>query len=246
MGTTGVSGAAQTSKEGFGSFIEGLVKGSLSDNDSWSATLGSVVGGLIPGIGLLADIRDLGAAVAHVTDGRDGAWFELGASIIGFVPGGDIAKGIARSAQKAMAKTAVKVGAELADDAAKVIKGSTAAAADGLSSAQKTAGNVHAPRGPPGGETLKPGTFGTESIPAQVGRPTVTQQRQVNDLMQRNGCHTCGTKNAQTTRGNAVADHQPPKALGTPTQFYPHCIKCARRQGGEVVQELRARRKAGQ
>jgi RHS repeat-associated protein len=37
MGTTGVSGAAQTAKEGFGSFIEGLVKGSLSDNDSWSA-----------------------------------------------------------------------------------------------------------------------------------------------------------------------------------------------------------------
>jgi hypothetical protein len=90
-----------------------------------------------------------------------GAWFELGASIIGFVPGGDIAKGIAKSAQKAVTKTAVKVGAELADDAAKVIKGSTAAAADGLSSAKKTAGKVHAPRGPP---TVVPANSATQRV----------------------------------------------------------------------------------
>jgi hypothetical protein len=36
------------------------------------------------------------------------------------------------------------------DDAAKIVKGSTATAADGLTSAQKTAGKVNAPRGPPG------------------------------------------------------------------------------------------------
>jgi len=99
-------------------------------------------------------------------------------------------------------------------------------------------------RGPPKGETLKPGAFAKESIPAQPGRPTAAQQREVNALMKRNGCHTCGTKNPGNTSGNAVADHQPPKALAEPTEFLPHCIDCARRQGGEVVQALRARRKA--
>jgi hypothetical protein len=144
---TGVAGAVQKSAEGISSFIEGMVKGSLSDNDSWSATLGNVVAGFIPGVGLAADIRDLGAAVSHVVEGRQGAWYELGAAVIGFAPGGDIAKGIAKSASKAMARTAVKASVELADDAARVLKGSTAAAADGLSSAQKTAGKVRAPAG---------------------------------------------------------------------------------------------------
>ena len=110
-----------------------------STNHSWSATLGGIVGGLIPGVGLVADIRDLGAAVSHVADGKEGAWFELGASIVGFVPGGDIAKGIAKGVTKGATKTATKIGAEVADDVARVIKGSTATAADGLSGAQKGA-----------------------------------------------------------------------------------------------------------
>ncbi len=147
--TTGASGNAQKSAEGLGSFFEGLFKGNLSDDDSWSATLGSVVGGLIPGVGLVADIRDLGAAVSHIAEGKEGAWLELGASVIGFVPGGDIAKGIAKGVTKASTKAATKVGVELVDDAAKIVKGSTATAADGLTSAQKTAGKVNAPRGPP-------------------------------------------------------------------------------------------------
>ena len=91
-------------------------------------------------MGLAADIRDLGAAISHVSDGKDGAWLELRASIIGFVPGGDIAKGIAKTATKAATRAAVKASVELVDDAAKVLKGSTAAAADGLSSVRKTAG----------------------------------------------------------------------------------------------------------
>ncbi len=147
VGTAG-PGAPQTSSEGIGSFFDGLLKGNLSDNDSWSATAGSIVGGLIPRVGLAADIRDLAAAISHVSDGKDGAWLELGASIIGFVPGEDIAKGIAKTATKAATRAAVRASVELVDDAAKVLKGSTAAAADGLSSARKTAGKVNAPRGP--------------------------------------------------------------------------------------------------
>jgi len=101
-----------------------LVYGSLSDNDSWSATAGSVIGGLIPGIGLAADIRDFGAAVAHVANGDEGAWVELGASIIGFVPGGDIAKGTT--------KGATKIAAEAAQEVANLARASTAKVADVL------------------------------------------------------------------------------------------------------------------
>ncbi len=146
--TTGNPPPTSGAAEGIGSFFDGLLYGNLSDNTSWSATLGGIVGGLIPGVGLIADIRDLGAAVAHVADGKDGAWLELGASIVGFLPGGDIAKGVAKGATTAT-KAVAKVGAEVVDDVAKIAKGGTAAAADGLSAAEKAAGKVHAPRGPP-------------------------------------------------------------------------------------------------
>jgi len=96
-----------------------------------------------------------------------------------------------------------------------------------------------------GGEkssALKPGPYAKESIPAHPGKPTAAEQRQVNELMQKHGCHTCGTKNPGTKSGNAVADHQPPQKLADPKAFYPHCIHCARRQGGEVLQEILKRR----
>ena len=86
-------------------------------------------------------------------------------------------------------------------------------------------------------DTLKPGPFAKESIPAHRGKPTAAEQRQVNELMEKHGCHTCGTKNAGTKSGNAVADHQPPQALNGSKEFFPHCINCARRQGGQVRQE---------
>ncbi|WP_305908470.1 hypothetical protein Q9L42_010545 [Methylomarinum sp. Ch1-1] len=86
-------------------------------------------------------------------------------------------------------------------------------------------------------DTLQPGPFAKESIPAHRGKPTAAEQRQVNELMEKNGCHTCGTKNPGTKSGNAVADHQPAQALGEPKEFFPHCINCARRQGGQVRQE---------
>ena len=76
------------------------------------------------------------------------ARLELGASVVGFVPGGDIAKAAVKGATKAT-KVAAKAGAKAADNVGKVVKGSTAAAADGLSGAQKGAGKVNAPRGPP-------------------------------------------------------------------------------------------------
>jgi len=71
-----------------------------------------------------------------------------------------------------------------------------------------------------------------------MGKPTAAEQKQVNALMEKYGCHTCGTKKPGTKSGDAVVDHQPPQALGDTEQFLPHCIDCMRRQGGEVLQEL--------
>lgn len=69
-----------------------------------------------------------------------------------------------------------------------------------------------------------------------MGKPTAAEQKQVNELMEKHGCHTCGTKDPGTKSGNAVVDHQTPQALSETTEFYPHCINCMRRQGGEVLQ----------
>jgi len=100
-------------------------------------------------------------------------------------------------------------------------------------------------RGPPRkNSTLQPGPFAKESIPGHRGRPTAMEQRQVNELMGKHGCHTCGTKDPGTARGGAIADHQPPQALGEPKIFLPHCDHCKARQGGEVAQVLRAIMKA--
>ena len=88
------------------------------------------------------------------------------------------------------------------------------------------------------GATLKPGPFAKESIPGHMGKPTAAEQKQVNALMDKNGCHTCGTKDPGTKSGNSIVDHQPAQALGETKEFLPHCIGCMRRQGGEVLQEL--------
>ena len=103
--------------------------------------------------------------------------------------------------------------------------------AESVAKAEPVAAEVAKP------STLLPGPNARESIPAHRGRPTAEEQRQVNELFNKHGCHTCGTKSPGTKSGNAIADHQPPQALDEPKKFFPHCIDCARRQGGEVLQE---------
>jgi hypothetical protein len=144
-----------------------LVFGGLSDNDSWSATAGNIIGGLIPGVGLAADIRDFAAAVDHVANGKEGAWFEMGASIIGFVHGGDIAKGIAKGITKSTAKATAKIGTEVVQEVAKVAKASTAKAVDSVSDLQRGAAKARkgSPRGPP---AKRPGNRGHADHRADV------------------------------------------------------------------------------
>jgi hypothetical protein len=103
------------SQEGLGSFLEGAVAGDFSDNDSWSATAGKIVGGLNP----LADVRDIAAGMKHVSEGKDGAWVDLGTATLGAIPlVGDAGKALIRGGRK-VAKEAVEEGAEaLAKEAA--------------------------------------------------------------------------------------------------------------------------------
>jgi len=89
------------SQEGFGSFVDGLVKGDFSDNDSWSKTGGQVLGGLIPGYGQVADIRDTAAAISDIKNGKPGAWVNFGGALLGWAPGiGDLAKAMIKGGGK--------------------------------------------------------------------------------------------------------------------------------------------------
>jgi len=91
------------SDEGIGSFFEGLVKGDFSDNDSWSATAGQVVGGFIPVLGQIGDARDTISAIGGVINGEEGAWGNLGLAAVAWVPGvGDVAKSALRGGEKAL------------------------------------------------------------------------------------------------------------------------------------------------
>ncbi|MCW4461147.1 hypothetical protein OK349_05460 [Sphingomonas sp. BT-65] len=87
---------ASPSQEGIGSFFEGMVMGDFSDNRSWSATAGQVIGGFIPGLGQAGDVRDTVAAVNALRNGEPGAGWGLAAAIVGFAPGGDLVKGMIR------------------------------------------------------------------------------------------------------------------------------------------------------
>lgn len=96
--------------------------------------------------------------------------------------------------------------------------------------------------------TLEPGPYAEDSIPARgPGRDfTPDERRQINEIGQRAGCHTCGTRDPGTKGGNFALDHQPPNNLNPnnmPQRLYPHCIGCSRRQGGDVTTALREQRK---
>ncbi|TQV80791.1 hypothetical protein [Denitrobaculum tricleocarpae] len=89
--------------------------------------------------------------------------------------------------------------------------------------------------------TLTIGPYAGELIPGYRGRIRAREQRLIEQLMKKDGCHTCGTHDPGTTSGKAIGDHQPSQALEEPKWFLPHCVNCSRRQGGEVTQEKRRR-----
>jgi len=83
-----------------------------------------------------------------------------------------------------------------------------------------------------------PGPFSKGSIPAgPSAKPTAAQQRKINALGQKNGCHTCGTKQPGTKTGNFVGDHQPPTKMNPPgsqQRYHPQCKGRSDVQGGRL------------
>ncbi|MET9555259.1 polymorphic toxin-type HINT domain-containing protein [Streptomyces sp. NPDC006645] len=61
----------------------------------------------------------------------------------------------------------------------------------------------------------------------------------INESGNKYGCHTCDARTPGTKDGDWIPDHQPPSSLvppGSPQTAYPHCLPCARRQGGVASQ----------
>lgn len=85
---------------------------------------------------------------------------------------------------------------------------------------------------------LKPGSFAREWIPASISYAGNAQRSVIQEIGQRQGCHTCGRRRVM----QFTADHQPPNALiwklvesgkgMVSARFYPHCLRCSNRQGG--------------
>ena len=99
------------------------------------------------------------------------------------------------------------------------------------------------------GDKLVPGPHAGESIPARgPGRDfTQDERKQINQIGQDTGCHTCGNTDPGTTSGNHIPDHQPPSALnpsGGPQVLLPHCKPCSNSQGGQVSGVVRGEKKA--
>jgi RHS repeat-associated protein len=83
-----------------------------------------------------------------------------------------------------------------------------------------------------------PGPNAGESVPAgPSSRPTKEQQDKINEIGNRDGCHTCGTTDPGTKSGNWIGDHQDPTKLnpeGKPQSYYPQCQGCSNEQGGRI------------
>lgn len=86
---------------------------------------------------------------------------------------------------------------------------------------------------------LLPGPYAGESIPARgIERDfRAAERRENNHNGSKSGCHTRGTFDPGTGRGNYVLDYQIPSALnhvGRAQRLYPQCITCSGRQGAFV------------
>ncbi len=86
---------------------------------------------------------------------------------------------------------------------------------------------VHNNMGCTGGDdpfrTLEPGPYARESIPARgpkrLFKFTEDERAQVDDIGNKYGCHTCGTRNPGTPNGRWILDHQPADALNFGTNL---------------------------
>lgn len=86
--------------------------------------------------------------------------------------------------------------------------------------------------------TLQKGKYAVKSVPGNSTRNFSTVRLKINELGQKHGCHTCGTK---TLDGKYIPDHQPPLKINPegPFELFPHCPSCSKLQGGQVTNFLK-------
>jgi hypothetical protein len=137
----------------------------------------------------------------------------------------------------------LSVAGPLAGTGFRALAGTTKA---GIGAADIAAGSAQTLKAPAAArDFIKLGEYAGESIPARsIGRSfTKGEREQINRIGSETGCHTCGTKEPGTPRGNFVVDHQPPSALNRlqpqPQRLYPQCFDCSSKQGTAVLRELR-------
>lgn len=84
------------------------------------------------------------------------------------------------------------------------------------------------------GTRAEPGPYAREWMPAPPTnrRLSRSEQREVDRLGKKWGCHRCGSMEPRNPSGSFIGDHQVPKSMGTPTRIYPHCAICSASQGG--------------
>lgn len=100
------------------SFARGAFLGDFGEDDSWAALGGQTVVGFIPVVGQIADLRDLAAALRATARGEPGAHVQLGAAILGVVPGLDFLKA-ARVADRRVLRAASEELGEVAESGMK-------------------------------------------------------------------------------------------------------------------------------
>jgi hypothetical protein len=100
------------------SFARGALLGDFGGDDSWAALAGQTAIGFVPVVGQLADLRDLAAAMRATARGEPGAGVQLGAAILGVVPGLDFLKA-ARVADRKVLRAASEELGEVAESGLK-------------------------------------------------------------------------------------------------------------------------------
>lgn len=185
--------AAQTGSQGSGSegidaLIDGAVRGDFSSGNSWSKVAGQTAVGFVPVIGQIADARDTIAALGQVGRGESGAWTNLAAAAIGWVPGiGDAAKGAIRGgvhAAEAGTSAAAKIVSH-GDDVARALDRSLIPEqrAQHILQGDKTGGGHLHPGGP--GKSPFPAGWSGDRILDEVNR--IAKDASIPSTVQRNG-----------------------------------------------------------
>ena len=118
-------------------WVDGVVLGDFSEEESWWKITGQVLVGLVPYAGQVADIRDIAANIKGVSEGKEGAWLNLGLAGIGIIPlFGDLAKGGVRLGRQA-AKEATQASIEAAQATARAARAAAARSARYLGDMKK-------------------------------------------------------------------------------------------------------------